>query len=522
MRFVFALLGLCCSAAFGQEKLLWGNLQPGPYAVGFQSRYELDATRDYDPAYPVQPGAARSKKPRPIFIAWWYPAQSSAAPRLVYRDYLDAHEPGAEAAEFARRLAAYNRDVTCAEIAGKDVEDELADDDQAACDAFLSTPTYAVRDARPASGRFPVVVYHAGLSGSYEDNAVLCEFLASQGYVVLATAYANADSTLAAISWDLSTTFADTAFVMRFAATLPFADASRLAAVGHSFGAQASLAWHAEPNSPLDAVAALDTTVEYGTLDWPGFAPLKLQLTQGRNGTAPVLLFASRGGNPRFDTFDTYLRFAPRYEATVDFLEHHDYISHGAIGKTLRLDRARGEAVRRSYDRVCVHLWKFLDAYVKHDGEALAWLEHGARDASQDDTFQLRFKPARPAPPTGRQIVSLLDTLGAARTRELLAQVEGDMDPGTMMVAGKTLADARRLRDAVTVFTWATEIFPHSVQVHQALGDALKNERAAARAKEVYAKALLLVDSDPDLSDPERVDARGEIQEALDTLEREQ
>src|SRR5262249_37337304 len=149
--------------------------------------------------------------------------------------------------------------------------------------------------------------------------------------------YPNADSSDTVISWDLSTTFADNAVLMRVAGSLAFADTSRLAAVGHSFGAQASLAWHAEPNSPLDAVAALDTTVEYGTLDWPGFAPLKLQLTQGRNGTAPVLLFASRGSNPRFDTFDSYLRFAPRYESTVDSLEHQDYIAHGAIGKTLRL-----------------------------------------------------------------------------------------------------------------------------------------------------------------------------------------
>ena len=521
MRYLLALMGLCCATACAQEKLLWGSLQPGPYAVGFQSRYDVDPTREYDPEYPLQPGAPRSKKPRPIFIAWWYPAKKSAATTLAYRDYLTEHGPAPAAAEFARRLAAYNRDVTCSEIVGKDVEEELSTADQNACDSFLATPTYAVRDAQPAGGQFPVVVYHAGLSGSYEDNAVLCEFLASQGYVVLATAYANADATHPAISWDLSTTFADTAFLMRFAATLPFTDMSRLAAVGHSFGAQASLAWHAEPNSPLDAVAALDTTVEYGTLDWPGFAPLKLQLTQGRNGTAPVLLFASRASNPRFETFDTYLRYAPRYEAMVDFLEHHDYISHGAIGKTLRLDRARGEAVRRSYDQVCVHVWKFLDAYVKHDAAALAWLEQGTRAGSPDDTFQLRFKPARPAPPTGRQIVSMLDRQGAAKTRELLARVEADLDRDTLLIAGKALSDGLRLQQAVTVYTWATEIFPNSVQVHQALGDALRNE-SAAKAKEVYAKALQLVDSDPDLSDPERVDARGEIQDALDTLEREQ
>jgi dienelactone hydrolase len=520
MRILLGLLGLCCATASGQEKVLWGSLRPGPYEVGFVSQYELDPTRAYDPEYPLGPGAARAKKPRPIFIAYWYPA-NSAGPRMSYREYVEPHRPGPQSADFARRLAAYNRDVTCAAIAGEDPDDELSSVEQAACDSFLSTPTFATRTAKPAAGLFPVVIYHAGLNGSYEDNSVLCEFLASQGYVVLSTAYANADATVTTISWDLSTTFADNAFVLRFAATLPFADTSRLAAVGHSFGAQATMAWHAEPNSPLDAAAALDTTVEYGTLDWPGFAPLKLQLTQGRNGTAPVLLFASRGGNPRFDTFDTYLRFASRYEATVESLEHQDYISHGAVGKTLRLDPAKGAAVRRSYDRVCTHVWKFLDAYVKHDAQALAWLDRSTNGEGLDESFQVRFKPGRAAPPTGRQIVGMLDAQGPAKTREVLARVDADVDRDGLLQAGRTLTAARRLDDAVLIYTWATEIFPHSAQVHQILGDSLKAQRAAAKAREAYAKALALLDADPDFSDPERVDAREEIQEALENLDRE-
>jgi dienelactone hydrolase len=521
MRLLLALLGLSSAIAFGQEKILWGSLRPGPYAVGFHAQYELDGTRAYDPDYALDGAAPRVKKPRPIFIAYWYPAKTSASPRMAYREYLDTQQPPAAAADFARRLAAYNRDVTCAAIAGEDPDEELSFAEQAACDAFLANRTYAARNARPAEGRFPVVVYHAGLNGSYEDNSVLCEFLASQGYVVLSTAYANADASIATISWDLSTTFADTAVVLRFAATLPFADMSRLAAVGHSFGAQATLAWHAEPNSPLDAAVALDTTVEYGTLEWPGFAPLKLQLTQGRNGTAPVLLFASRSGNPRFDTFDVYLRFASRYEASVDSLEHQDYISHGAVGKTLRLDAARAEAVRRSYDRVCTHVWKFLDAYVNHDGEALEWLNRSLRGEDLDESFQVRFKAGRTAPPTGRQIVTMLDTQGAARTRELLARVDADVDRDALLQAGKTLLAAHRPDDAVTAYKWATEIFPHSAQVHQALGDALKAQKAADKAKEAYAKALELLDSDPDFSEPERVDTREELQEAIGNLDRE-
>src|SRR5437762_9154699 len=168
MGLVLLMLGLCCAVASGQEKVLWGNLRPGPYAVGFRFQYELDPTRAYDSEYPLNPAAERVKKPRPIFIGYWYPATPSERPRMAYRDYLDTPAPNSAVGDFAQRLAAYNRDVICAATVGRDPDDELSAADQAACDAFLSNSTYAVHDARPAQGRFPVVIYHAGLNGSYE------------------------------------------------------------------------------------------------------------------------------------------------------------------------------------------------------------------------------------------------------------------------------------------------------------------------------------------------------------------
>ena len=58
----------------------------------------------------------------------------------------------------------------------------------AAFDRFLAAKTIAVKDAPAAVGRFPVVIYHPGLGGSYEDNSVLFEYLASHGYLVLSSA----------------------------------------------------------------------------------------------------------------------------------------------------------------------------------------------------------------------------------------------------------------------------------------------------------------------------------------------
>ena len=521
---LLALVGLGCALAAAPppepEQILWGALQPGPYYVGFRSVYQLDPTRWYDPDYPAGGGAPRVKQPRPIFIGYWYPAAKPGGRRLLFSDYLDARAPAPAAAEFARRLAAYNHDVACAEIAGKDTED-LTAGERSACNRLLTIKTFASRNVRPAKGRFPVVIYHAGLGGAYEDDAVLCEYLASHGYVVLSAAYSNADATLMEISYDLATTAADNAWLMRFVHTLPFADASRLAAVGHSFGAQASLVWHALPNSPLDAVVVLDATVEYGGLEWPGFAPLKFQLETARRSSTPALLFAARRRHPQFEIFDRYLRFAPRYEATVDYLDHNDYILHGVLGKTLRLDRRQVEPARRSYDRVCEHVLLFLNAYVKRDAAELERLQQRARGGGPDESFQLRYKAPHPLPPTGRQIVALLDRQGQEKTRALLASVGEDLDRDALLLAGRTLFESHRKADAVAVFTWATELYPQSAQVHQALGDLLRAGRSPADARQAYEKALSLIPGDPDLTEPERLNAREEIQEALDALEKE-
>jgi len=67
--------------------------------------------------------------------------------------------------------------------------DKLGEDDRVAWEGIQATPVFAIRDAVAAAGKFPLVIYHPGLGGTYEDNLVACEFLASRGYVVLAVNY---------------------------------------------------------------------------------------------------------------------------------------------------------------------------------------------------------------------------------------------------------------------------------------------------------------------------------------------
>src|SRR5262249_52938067 len=91
---VGALVALAVALSSGpvsaQEPLLWGSLRPGPHAVGYRALYRLDHTRQYDPDFVTDPTKLPAHKPRPIYIAVWYPAQQTDAKPMQYCQYLDA------------------------------------------------------------------------------------------------------------------------------------------------------------------------------------------------------------------------------------------------------------------------------------------------------------------------------------------------------------------------------------------------------------------------------------------------
>ncbi len=51
----------------------------------------------------------------------------------------------------------------------------------------LKDSLWAVRDATTVSGKFPLVIYAPSFSAMSWENADLCEYLASHGYVVVAS-----------------------------------------------------------------------------------------------------------------------------------------------------------------------------------------------------------------------------------------------------------------------------------------------------------------------------------------------
>ena len=167
----------------------WGKLAPGPYAVGFRSLWQLDYSRVYNTVFDDKTTYAAGKAPRPILVNIWYPAEpSDDITPMQHGDYLKIQTEDPRLARFADKLIDFERGIVCKEIMRKTVA-MLTDDERARFERFWETPTACRRGAPPLDARFPLVLYHSGAQGSFEENSVFCEFLASHGYVVMGSAF---------------------------------------------------------------------------------------------------------------------------------------------------------------------------------------------------------------------------------------------------------------------------------------------------------------------------------------------
>src|SRR6202012_1362286 len=103
-------------------------------------------------------------------------------------------------------------------------------------------PMHAIRDAPSEIGKYPVIIYSPSFSSVSWENADLCEYLASFGYVVIAAPAMgeSARESMHSVA-GAEAQARDVSFLVTFAQSLPNTDMTRVAAVGFSWGGLADL-----------------------------------------------------------------------------------------------------------------------------------------------------------------------------------------------------------------------------------------------------------------------------------------
>ncbi len=458
----FAQVGAGRDAVHGEEALL----TPGPFAVGFRSTWAFDEGRTYRTAYDDGRTYGAEKAARPVLVLLWYPAEAAPGEPtfLPHGNYFSIGSEDPRLGAYAEALRAYAHDVLVQEVFGK-AEAELDDEEHAELELLLETPTLCREGAEPAKGPFPLILHHSGAGSSFEDNAALCEFLASHGFVVLGSAFPAADGSKLGIDAGRGSA-EDMQFLVRWAGALGYADWRHVGLVGHSAGAQAIVKYAAQPGCVADALVLLDTTQDYYSPLMPLHETLVREASAGITQlTRPMLIVA--GPEAFFALCDTLVN-AERTYLTVPELGHNEFISQGhqrgqriawhAATSASEADAgeiARTPAVRSNYRALCETVRSFLDAELGRGGEDFALrLEADRERGWSHDALCLvsvprglsgpeAYEPESPVPPTPRQFARLLMEEGAESACAVLdrfrdVQPRGPLYTSTML-AGSLL-----------------------------------------------------------------------------------
>jgi dienelactone hydrolase len=467
---------------------------PGPFKVGLRVVHQYDQARAFrGDADPVTGKPVAGEKARPVQTLVWYPASGSGSP-MVYGDYLRL--TGSEVdfdrsdAQVRRAADIYVRNMYASESGPEQAQEEL------------KGAMRARRDAAPANGKFPVVIYAPSISAPAAENADLCEYLASHGYVVIASPSMGPRSREMPSDLDgAEAGAADIAFLIAYAHTLPHTDPGKVAAMGYSWGGIANVLAAAR-DSRIKALVDLDGSVRY----YPELVAAAKYVT-AQTVTAPMLFVAQRPmsleqvaqrGKPAA-SFLNEMKYADLYKLTMYPMEHFSfsstYLRFAPAGRFNQYPRAE---VNRAYGWTADYVRHFLDAYLKDDAAARTWLsaapaQHGI--PSYAATMEARLATARPA--SRATMAAELARRGFDHADEVYQAMRKQdaafqLKEAELNEWGYALLGAGDTGAAVAILRLATVLYPDSANAYDSLADGFEQHGDKPNAVKNYRRSLQL------------------------------
>lgn len=487
--------GFCLGlSAAAQPPPQFRFLEPqGPHAIGLRTVEQYDYSRAYAASINNLGQAFVGERARPLQTLIWYPAQASRSPSVTVGDYqaLQATE-----VSYGQPKTPVGIDAWFAQGMG----------------GMMTSPMWAVRNAPVEAGRFPVVIYAPSFSSFSWENADLCEYLASQGYVVIASPGMGVGHQSTHDLAGVDAQARDISFLIGYAQSLPDADTSAIGVVGFSWGGLSNL-FAAARDGRIKALVALDGSLRY----FPGLVKQSGDVHPERM-TIPLLYFKGAGsleGQARLDE-----NFKSEGPNVLNEWTHGDLISVQMLGMihpefssmaqrnekfwTFEFPRI-GWADYNREDGVAGYAWvarytlEFLDVYLKHNGASLQFLKRSpAQNGVQKHVMAIDFQSAVPLPlsftsfqvEVGRQGFDHASKVYAAMQKQQNGFV---LDAGTVDGWASDLMADGHLQEAIQVMEFGIKLDPSS-RAYDSLGEMYLG---AGRKQDALAAYRIAAQKDP-------------------------
>ena len=507
--FIFITFGF---NTFPQDLHVYGDLKPGKYPVGFQLREVTDFSR----VYPSGPSGRLTS--RVIRIYLWYPAQSRGKQPMRLKDYVNL-----AAADFypEDRIQQDRNDSSFWPVPlKKGISKQLLV-------KILKENTISSKDVPEAKGSFPLIILGQGLY--YESplsHFVLCEFLASNGYVVATCPLVGSHYRLVNIhAGDLETQMRDLEFVLGHSKQRPFVDANKIGVIGYDMGGLAGLLIVMR-NPHIKVFLSMDSGINYEHLP----IPKNHSSYQENNFTIPWMHMI----RARFvEYYENQLKqsslfqrkkHGPSYLVKVPTFNHGCFTSYAALGLQSPVPgywRSIETNLKDLHVRICRHARWFFDAYLKDDKESLMTLiQRSFINDLSDSIMTVDYKEGVATPPRFAGLVHSIISVG-------LKEVNREIEELLKKHAPQDLFDEEvlnwlgyhllfwwdRPQEALDVFKLNTELFPNSANAFDSLGEAYLTLGDKENAIMSYRESLQL--------NPQNKNAEAKLKQLADTKYKE-
>jgi len=443
------------------------NLNYGKYQVGFNNYTKNDDTRTYSRIYDWD-NVIHS---RPMSISIWYPTnEAGKGKRMKVEDYMVIlkQEEEWESMPNKRILSWFYSD-------SEHNRNRMTLETK----AWFKAPVMKVK--------FPVVIYAPSYQASSTENFVLCEFLASHGYVVISSPSRGTENRFLSggTTKDIETQARDIEFLIGEASSVPFVDINKLAVAGFSFGGISNVLAQMK-NEKVKAIVCLDGSVKYqlGKLLASPFADLSKVdvpfIFMSQKDIPMEVMKADKIDmtlNNQFWFYDS-LKFSDAYYLKFNDLTHSYFSSMGVLfqERDLRQDKNDSEIIM-SYGWVNQYALNFLNVYLKDNNESLQFMKvEPGKNGVKSDVITIDRKKSQKRKTTFEDFNESAMKQGYKDLESLNNQIK-DQNPDFKLQEwklnnlGLQLVFKKKFQEGISILSLATQLFPNSANAFDSLAE---------------------------------------------------
>jgi hypothetical protein len=418
--------------SFAQHFNLYGKSDNlGIYPVGHQAVFTTDKSRNYD--YSLGDSTVLIENVignRPIMLQIYYPASSTNGGVDMRIKNLYQFKGDAQTDFFLKQFEIYEKEMA----RGYAIQDNLKinefkgdtsiyrDELEKLFNEYLSTPLYAKDNLQPLKQALPLIIYHQGLGGTFDENIYLLEFLAAHGFIVVSSSFVNSHSNYSLGVGDTEASINDIDYIVDYIKS-KFQVSDKLYLMGHSFGANTTFVYPEKGKHTLTGMVPLDSDFGYSFSfsHMPDYLPD--YSTQKNYQSTPIL--AAGRTEAHFRMFDLMDK-TDRFFLNVKNFKHNDFCAQTILGYTYCLPWSKRkeefELKINQYLNLCKLILNFLqqtqsnnsnlslDNATNTSGLTLEKVNRGQRTA-----YNQPIEPGKGNCPNPSQLLSLMDTYGMGK-----------------------------------------------------------------------------------------------------------